>query len=128
MISILTSKESVSKEIGVLAMSRDVFKELGEPILFDEGDRFFVSEKNGVLIGFSAMTEKGVLKYAYIMPGDRGRGLFSKIYELIEDWAMSQGIKTIKAVSTNAGLPVYLKKGFVITHSFTNYHKVEKHL
>lgn len=128
MISILTSKESICAKVGLFALSRDVYKDLGEPILFDEGDRFFVHEENGVINGFAAMSEKGFLKYFYILPEYRGNGVFSKIFSTVEDWAVSQGIKTIKAVSTIAGLEIYQKKGFVITHSYTNYHKIEKQL
>lgn len=126
MISILRKPESIASKLAGLLLSREVFKELGEPILFDEGDAFFVKEASGRVVGFSAISKDGFLKYMYVVSDCRKMGLFSEMYEAVETAAQAFGFSAIRAVSTGMALPIYQKKGFEITHSYTNYFKIKK--
>lgn len=131
MVSILTNKTKVIAAISDYLLSREVFKELGEPILFDEGDRFFCKIVEKKCIGFACLNvvgDKATLKYFYVAPEHRGNGIFSELYQEVENMAIGLGAKTMKAVSTNAGLPAYQKRGFEITKSWVNYHNIQKTL
>jgi len=126
MISILTERKQVSEAICQFTTSRKVLKELGEPIIFDDGDRFFIKQIQGQTVAFAALSGKGFLKYVYVKTSNRGQGLFLELYKSVEEMAKALEIKEITAVSTLQGLPLYQKNGFEITKSFTNYHKIKK--
>lgn len=111
--------------------SREIYSELGEPILFDEGDVFFICKHGTYVHGFAAINKrKGhcFLKYMYVIPEKRGNGIFNQLYKEIEAYANKIECGCIKAVSTNMGLPIYLKNGFIIDKGFKNYHKISKQL
>ena len=125
----LIEKKSIHEKVAPFAMRRDVFKELGEPILIDEGDVFFIKKDKALdICAFSALSRAGVLKYMFVESSHRGNGLFSELYQYIESYAIESGIKKISAVSTAMALPMYQKKGFGVIHSYTNYHKIAKQL
>lgn len=128
MISMLRSAEQIVSKLSCLAMSRIVYKELGEPLIFDEGDVFFIKESQGKTVGFSAMSKDGFLKYMYVISDCRGMGFFTEMYKAVELSAQAFGFKEIRSVSTKSALPIYQKKGFKIAHSYTNYYKIIKKL
>jgi N-acetylglutamate synthase-like GNAT family acetyltransferase len=114
---------SVIELIGSFAMDRSVIKELGEAVVFDEFDTFYIKEMDSKVVAFAAITGKAFIKYIYVDRNKRGLGLFSDLLKAIEK--DHQGL-LIKAVSTKMALPMYLAKGYTLTKSFSNYFKIQK--
>ena len=57
----------------------------------------------------SIKSKKARLRYVYVRPNERGKGLFKGLIEAIEDICMEAGVVYITATSTNLALPLYLK-------------------
>lgn len=126
MVQIAGKPETVAKILGDILLSKKVFTELGEPILFEQGDRFFFEMHGRYCRGFAALSSSGKLKYMYVLEAERGKGLFSTLLASVEEMALSLKVFKIKATATASALPLYQKKGYEVTKSFTNFHNIEK--
>jgi GNAT superfamily N-acetyltransferase len=120
----LSLSETECKETAfLLAMDRSIYKELGEPILYDVGDIWIDNSKCFICINI-----KGLLKYCYTFQEHRGKGYFSVLYTEIENYLKAQGVTEIKTVATKQAKPIYEKLGYNTTKEFINYFKMTKQL
>jgi GNAT superfamily N-acetyltransferase len=126
MIQIAKNPETIARVLGAILLSKEVVSELGESVVFDEGDRFFFEMHGKYCIGFACLSEKGKLKYMYVLKSERGKGIFTKLLKSVEEMALSLQLLKIKATSTALALPMYQKKGYKVTKSFTNFYNIEK--
>lgn len=131
MIKTINSKSEIILSLKHYLLDRGVFKALGEPILYDEGDVFVLKEKEKYgVAGFAAynISDKNVcrLKYMYVDPSFRKSGFFSELYKAVEDQAKLSGANKITATSTDLALGLYINKGFSILKSWKNYHNISK--
>jgi Acetyltransferase (GNAT) domain len=122
MIQQCKDRVSVQYFLVPFLMDRSIVKELGEPILFDKGDTFYIKEINSEVVAFAAITDKNFLKYVYVVPNKRGLGLFSDLIKVIEK--NHSGL--IKATATKIALPMYQAKGYQLIKSFSKYFKIQK--
>lgn len=126
---------STNKELNVVnnlkdyVINREVFKELGEPILFDEGDIWFFYKNGKDVVGFCCVLPQKSsmrLKYIYVHPDHRKNGIFKTLMDVAEEETKEKGFDKITAVATNQAYPLYQKRGYETTKSWTNYHNVFK--
>lgn len=131
MVRTYTDRYEIIEILVDFIANRQVCKELGEPILIDKGDVFFIKKTGTKVIGFAAINKGSnncLLKYMYVLPDKRGFGLFSELYTEVELYSKQIECPCIKAVCTDSALPIYLKKNFKIDKGFKNYHKISKEL
>lgn len=109
-------------------MSKDMRDELGEHPVWDNGDAYFFIVEGGSAVSFICLSCAGRLKYAYTDKSHRGRGCFSMLMQVMEGEANRSGHKRLTATATNAALPHYIKRGWVVTKSWKKYHNITKQL
>lgn len=115
-------------QIGGYIMDRETIKELGEPLIFDCMDVWFVYENKG-FVCLNIDGKKSKLKYSYVNKNHRGEGIFSKLMDKAINYCKESGVKEINSISTLMALDIYINKyGFKITKSFVNYFKIKKEL
>lgn len=108
-----------------------VFAELGEPLLMRDGDvfGFYEGDEPNDVHGFFCLNiknERAFLRYMYVRPDERGKGIFRHLLEKVEEVCKEAGVQLLEAVSTNIGLHIYLKNGFETKKSYVQYHKIQK--
>lgn len=129
MVYQLKNKKDVIKHLSNFILSEKVFKELGEPIIYNKGDVFWVKIHKGVTVGFACVSFKqssARLKYIYVSDEHRGNSFFSEMYKEVESFCIDLKFERITAVATNQALPIYQKYGFEISKSWKNYHNIFK--
>lgn len=65
-------------------------------------------------VGFMAMTDSGYIDLVFIEPEARGRGLFRKLYDMIEARAREDGISRLWAHASLAAEPAFAAVGFSV--------------
>lgn len=114
------NKAQIISRISKYATSRDVFNEMGEPILYDENDIwFFVNH------GFACINSNK-LKYLYTDPDYRNVGIADRLLGDINKYCIKNKIEELYAVCPSSALGFYKKRGFNAYLSFKNYHKIIK--
>lgn len=116
----LTKKRDIISAIADYATSRDVYREMTEPILFDDGDIWFVET-----YGFVAVN-KSKLKYLYVNSDERGKKYGRYLLSLGEKEIFLNSTEAIAVCPTSA-LEFYKSCGWLVSKSFVNYHKIIKH-
>lgn len=111
-----TDYEEICKVIAPYALNRQVCKEIGINILVDPGAVFYIQRDKTGMVGFIGMV-KSEIKYAYIIPKFRGKGVFTKMLTVIK-----KEYDSIRVTCTNDSLGAYLKNGFQKHKQLTNYH------
>jgi GNAT superfamily N-acetyltransferase len=118
------SKESLSR-ISEIALSKDVYRELGYPIFSDESHVWYMVYIDKKLVGISSIVNKGryvSFNHAYVLPEYRGNGIYRKMLrERLNDCVCVP----IKVVATKKSLNELLKNQFKITKQTTNYYFLE---
>lgn len=102
-------------------------KELGEPIIYSEYQKWFIGLEGEVLTGFFVYEETNTayqIKYLYVLPDFRRLDIATKLYKEFESTILKD--KPVRAVTTKEGLAFFTKLGFYTTLKFTNYFKIEK--
>lgn len=107
----------ICDEIKYLSTSRDVIKEMGEPLIVDRGQTWIFCYHNGDLCGFMAWYGVKIL-YAFTIPEMRRNGVFSTLYHELPD-------KSWEVVASNDSYPIFLKKGFVVVKNYKKCHKLK---
>jgi|SRR5690606_3441677 len=113
-----TSYHFICDEIKYLSTSRDVIKEMGEPLIVEKGKVWIFAYLGTELVGFISYYAESII-YAYTMPEFRGKGVFSLLYsELPTDveWNVT---------ASNASYPIFLKKGFTVIKNYSICHKLK---
>lgn len=123
---ILTEQSEVIKCIAPLAMSKQVFKELAEPLLYEDGDIWWCDIFCRETVSFCCINIDGRLKYLYTKPELRGNGMASKMLKDADIFCQVNNINELRAVCPKSALDFYLNRGWVINRSFTNYFKIQK--
>lgn len=113
----LESHYMVADELKMFTCNREVLKELGEPIIIERGQRWFLCMFEGECIGFIGYNSSTIL-YAYVVKKYRGEGLFNLMYDNlpIQNW---------QTVASNMSLPIFIKKGFTVIKNYKTCHKLK---
>lgn len=109
-------------------MLKDMRDELGEHPVWENGDTYFFIANDETPVSFACLSCGGKLKYAYTDSSMRGRGYFSTLMQVMEEYALSIGHKRITATATDAALPLYIKRGWTATKNWKKYHNIAKQL
>lgn len=109
----------ICDEIKYLSTSKEVIKEMGEPLLVDKNQKWiFAYDKEGQLCGFIAYKKESIL-YVYVLPEYRGKGIFSILYnELPQNTSWN-------VLASNMSYPLFLRKGFTIIKNYKTCHKLK---
>lgn len=105
-------------ELKYLSTSKEVIKEMGEPIIVSDNQKWIFAYIDDILVGFSCYKEDKIL-YFYTLPAYRNRGIFNLLYnELPNDinW---------NVIASNNSLPIFIKKGFTVIKNYKNCHKLK---
>lgn len=109
-----------------LLWDKQAITELGEPIIWNDAQEWYIMTDNKQLAGFLAVTPYNnhyKINYWYVLPEYRGKNIAHKLYH--EFIKYNFGKLKIKAVATKMSLPIFQKFGFEVTKSFKNYFNVE---
>lgn len=131
MVYQLKNKKDILKHLADFLLEKKVFQELGEPILYEKGDVFWVKIHKGKTVGFACVffqKDSARLKYIYVQESQRGNGFFTELYNELEKFCIDLKFQKITATCTNRALPIYQKKGWEISKSFKNYHYIFKNI
>ena len=74
--------------------------------------RIIVGERDGRAVGFMSLASGGYVDFAYIRPDERGRGLFRKMFKLIEDQAKTEGASLLWVHASLAARRAFAAVGF----------------
>jgi ribosomal protein S18 acetylase RimI-like enzyme len=121
----LIKKTDVIEHLSDVIMDRKVYKELGEPLIYDDGDMWMINVKYNTVVAFICINN-GKLKYLYTKEKYRKNGYAKELLSEMDKYCIKNNVKSIRLVSTNEGLQMYLNHGFEITKSFKNYHNLIK--
>jgi GNAT superfamily N-acetyltransferase len=136
----VSGKVSMIKAIGIFIVDENVFKELGEPILYKDDMSVIVAlnkVRSSVFnydtpIGFIGYYPKGdnvVLNYLYVIPSMRGRGVASKLINAFEeDLKQFEDLEEVRLTATDSAMPMYVNKGYELVKSYVKFHKMKKTL
>lgn len=104
-------------KIKELSTSKDVFKEMGEPLLVDKQQIWVFAFFKKELAGFICYNSNTIL-YVYTLPKFREKGLFTILYNELpfQDW---------KVIASNKSLNLFKRKGFKVVKNYKNCHKLE---
>lgn len=107
----IRDKTGVAEALGSLSIDPGVIKELGEPLLFKDGQTWIFCGP-----GFICFDRSRIL-YAYTYPQYRRQGVLTYLYSKlpIQKWIV---------VASNSAFPFFQKQGFKIIKSYTNCHKL----
>jgi GNAT superfamily N-acetyltransferase len=109
-----------------LLWNRQAIKELGEPILWQDGQVWLIACEGKVMTGFLTYleTERNYkVQYLYVLPDFRRLKVAARLYEAFEQQTTK---KPIQAIATHMSLDFFKSAGFEVTKAFVNYFKVEK--
>lgn len=113
----LDSYYMVADELKMFTCNREVIKELGEPIIIENGQRWILCMSDNECVGFIGYNDTSIL-YAYVVKYYRGEGLFNLMYKNlpIQDWL---------TIASNMSLPIFIKKGFTVIKNYKTCHKLK---
>lgn len=98
--------------------SKEVYIELGEPILVDSSQNWIFEYIDHELSGFICYTESKIL-YAYTVPKFRCKGVFSRLLNQLPD-------NKFVVIASEMSYPIFLKNGYKVLKNYKNCHKLEK--
>lgn len=104
-------------KLKTISTSKDIYKEMGEPILFNENQVWIFAFHKKQLAGFVCY-ENDLINYIYTFPEFRNKGLFNILYNELpyQNW---------KTIASNMSLNLFIKKGFKVIKNYKNCHKLE---
>jgi hypothetical protein len=123
MIEIIKHEHSndLLKEIALIALDKNVYKELGYPIFSDKNHTWYLLYLDNILTGFCASVFKGKhysFNHDYILKKYRGMGYYKVLFnKRMQDYKNSY----IKAAATKDSLNTFLRFGFKIIRETKNY-------
>lgn len=105
-------------KVGRLVTDRAVHRDLGGPIYSAEGVSWFVAvDSDGEVIGFASMRPADDTlhyDYAYVAPGKRGKGVFTRLAKMRDKWAAKSGARQIRTVVRQERWKHYRKRGWAV--------------
>lgn len=113
----LTDKDEVCDAIKHFATDKTVIQELGEPLIYDRAQVWWVCYEKNIIAGFICYKDDKIL-YAYTVSKFRRKGIFNLLYLQLPHLAW-------KTVASNASKDIFLKKGFTIIKSYNVCHKMK---
>ncbi len=101
----------------MLSIDKTVIKEMGEPIIYDEKQKWIFAISKNTMIGFIVYNPTSIL-YVYTLPKFRLQKVLSFLYANLpkQNWSV---------VSSNASLNFFLSKGFKVVKNYKNCHKLK---
>ena len=77
------------------------------------------AQENPALIGFMSLRDDGYVDFAYILPQARGKGLFRKLFAVIENQALARGLEKLSTHTSLMAQPAFKAMGFKTMHKET---------
>ena len=116
------------KDMGKLITSQLTVRELGEPVITNESQIWYVVYDKKRVVGFSSnyVKKDGMhIGYLYVTPRYRNDGLGSQLLRKQIEYAKEIKVDSLKVVAPALIVKLYEKHGFNITYEFVNYKKME---
>ncbi|MBX7042775.1 MAG: GNAT family N-acetyltransferase [Ignavibacteria bacterium] len=82
-------------------------------------EQFFIAAEDGYgIIGFASVTHDGYIDFMFTHKDHQGRGVASAMYEVLEQKALSLGLREVWAEVSITARPFFRSRGFEITELF----------
>jgi predicted GNAT family acetyltransferase len=128
----LTQKDHKSTflyHVGEFLAMKEVHTEIGEPVYDTPEMVWFVAfNEKGKAVGFASYINEHPqikLAWAYVMPDQRKKGIYKKLWDARWKEIMQLNPEKITATCRMVLLPFFKKKKFEITKEWKNYFKTE---
>lgn len=115
--------------LGPFLARRDIAKELGGPIWDDDGTQWFVALREGVVLGFCALHQRGEragLRSSYVLPEHRRSGVYRQLFEA--RLAAIQAPARARSVVHKEAVPVFRAHGFKEARRTKNFYVMEREI
>jgi len=100
----------------------DVYKELWEPILFDNDFLIYLLDWKAVsFIWYNIKKHNCKIEYVYTLKNYRWKWYFNSIFDIFIWKVKYRWVNKINLVSTITAKKIYLNKWFIISKEFKNY-------
>ncbi len=83
------------------------------------GEVMTAEMRGGGLAGFVTLDGTGYSDFAYILPACRGRGLFRRLYQPLEDEAAAAGVRSLRTHASLHARPAYEAVGYHVVRPET---------
>lgn len=123
-IKLLKHSKELLQELSELALTYNVFKELGYPVYSDENHTWVLAYNDSKLVGFCAYVEKKshiALQHDYVSEGYRNNGIYNQMFN--KRLESCSGL--IKAAATKKSIGTFIRNGFKVVRKTRNYYFVE---
>lgn len=109
-------------DMGPFFASRDVAKELGEPLYDEEGSLWLIGRKGKTVVGWSVFRIRkdkvGVFDWSYVIPDYRQQGIWSQLYDHKVSFLKDRGVERVHTATANSLLvKAYNNRGFTLRHT-----------
>jgi len=116
----MKTKEQIITAIANYATDRTVYKDLGEPLFYDENDTWiFLPNAFGCI-------NNSKLKYLYTESNYRSLGKGSNILKQFDEYCKENKVKELKTIAPISRKEFYEKRGWEVTAVLTNWIKIKK--
>lgn len=115
--------------LGPLATSPDVHKTLAGPVADTEHHSWLLATKDGRTVAISSYTLEGDRAHfneTYVIPDERGGGLYERLFDLKYDLCVIDGAKMVKGMANGRGRGMFEKRGWTLTRETKNWAWFEK--
>ena len=79
----------------------------------------FIAEKESDVLGFMSIETGGYVDFAYIRASAQGTGLFRKLFDAVQAWAIAQGETELSTHASLMAQPAFAAMGFSVDHHET---------
>lgn len=120
----ITKTTAAAEIISCLApfsMSKAVFSELGEPVLYIPTAIYYLCKNGEYTVAFAAVEDGRLLRYLYVSSDYRRQGIASAIVKNVHSDFKG---RILNCTATNSAIDFYIKNGWLLKKSFINYHQL----
>lgn len=111
-------------KFGPLATSQDAHKTLGGAVVDSDDHTWLLAVKNGRAVAISSYSKNGNVAHfneTYVVPNERGNGLYPLLFDLKYDLCRSDGVTVVKGLANGRGRPLFEKRGWEVCRQTKNW-------
>lgn len=81
--------------------------------------KILIAEQGQDLLGFMSIEPGGYVDFAYIRPSAQGSGLFRRLFEAVQAWALERGESDLTTHASLMAQPAFAAMGFRVDYHET---------